>query len=133
MQSTDLVRLIRPPAPQGGERPGAKPVPRNDVLNCPETALWRRFPHSSSNHFSKVIPMLDPKVLEDISSRLGALIAASPARDIEKNAKAMLSSMLARLDLVTREEFEVQGELLARTRQRLEALEARVASLEAGR
>lgn len=75
--------------------------------------------------------MLDPKSLDDISAKLSALIAASPARDIEKNAKAMLSGMLARLDLVTREEFEIQTELLARTRQRLEALEARVAALEA--
>ena len=74
--------------------------------------------------------MLDPKSLDDISAKLSALIAASPARDIEKNAKAMLSGMLARLDLVTREEFEIQTELLARTRQRLEALEARVAALE---
>jgi hypothetical protein len=74
--------------------------------------------------------MLDPKTLDDISARLGALIAASPARDIEKNAKALLSGMLARLDLVTREEFDIQTELLARARQRLETLEARVTALE---
>jgi BMFP domain-containing protein YqiC len=75
--------------------------------------------------------MLDPKNLDEISARLSALIAASPARDIERNARAMLSAMLTRLDLVTREEFDVQAELLARARQKLEALEARVAALEA--
>ena len=57
-------------------------------------------------------------------------VAATPARDIEKNAKAMLSSMLGRLDLVTRDEFDVQTQVLARTREKLTALEARVEALE---
>lgn len=74
--------------------------------------------------------MLDPKLFEDIGNRLGALIAASPARDIEKNAKAILASVFERMDLVTREEFEVQAQMLARARERLAALEARVAALE---
>lgn len=75
--------------------------------------------------------MLDPKSLDEISARFSALLAASPARDIEKNARAMLGSVFSRLDLVTRDEFDVQVELLARARQRIEALEARVAALEA--
>lgn len=75
--------------------------------------------------------MIDPKILEEISAKFSALIAASPAKDLEKNARAMLTSMFARLDLVTREEFDIQKEVLARTRTRLEALEARVAKLEA--
>ena len=75
--------------------------------------------------------MLDPKSLDEISARFSALLAASPARDIEKNARAMLGSVFSRLDLVTRDEFDVQVELLARPRQRIEALEARVAALEA--
>jgi ubiquinone biosynthesis accessory factor UbiK len=74
--------------------------------------------------------MLDPKFLDDLSQRMSALIAASPAKDIEKNAKAMLSGMLSRLDLVTREEFDVQTQVLARTREKLLALEARVDALE---
>ncbi|MBT9518491.1 MAG: accessory factor UbiK family protein [Methyloversatilis discipulorum] len=74
--------------------------------------------------------MLNPKMLEELSSRFSELIAASPARDLEKNAKAMASAMFSRLDLVTREEFDVQREVLARTRAQLEALEARVADLE---
>ena len=74
--------------------------------------------------------MLDPKIFEDINSRLSALIAASPARDIEKNVKALLASMFEKMDLVTREEFDIQSQLLARTREKLNALEARVAELE---
>lgn len=75
--------------------------------------------------------MLNSKFLDDISSRLSELVAASPAKDIEKNARALLSSTFARLDLVTREEFDVQVAVLARTREKLSALEARVADLEA--
>lgn len=74
--------------------------------------------------------MPTPRILDDISNRLSELLATSPARDIEKNARALMGSVLSRLDLVTREEFDVQSELLARTRARLEALEARVAQLE---
>lgn len=74
--------------------------------------------------------MIDPKVLDDLSSKMSALLAATPARDIEKNAKAMLGSMLGRLDIVTRDEFDVQTQVLARTREKLTALEARVEMLE---
>ncbi|MBP7641061.1 MAG: accessory factor UbiK family protein [Thauera sp.] len=75
--------------------------------------------------------MLDPKTLEELSARLSAVIAASPAADIEKNARALLASFFSRLDLVTREDFDVQGEVLRRTREKLKALEERVARLEA--
>ena len=74
--------------------------------------------------------MLDPKMFEEFSARLGAVIAASPAGDIEKNAKALLSSFFAKLDLVTREEFDIQAQVLLRTREMLKALEERVARLE---
>lgn len=73
------------------------------------------------------------KVLEDLAARVSKAVASSPARDIEKNVKALLSSSLARLDLVTREEFDVQAQVLQRTRERLEALAARVTELEATR
>ena len=66
--------------------------------------------------------MLDPKALEELSARLSAVIAASPAADIEKNARALLASFFTRLDLVTREDFEVQSEVLRRTREKLKAL-----------
>ena len=54
-----------------------------------------------------------------------------PAKDFEKNVKAMLQSGLSRLDVVTREEFDTQAAVLAKTREKLEQLEARVAELEA--
>ena len=74
--------------------------------------------------------MLDPKMFEEFSARLGAVIAASPAGDIEKNAKALLSSFFAKLDLVTREEFDIQAQVLAKTRAKLDALELRLIELE---
>lgn len=75
--------------------------------------------------------MLDRKILDDVSARVAAAIAASPARDAEKNLKAMLTSALAKLDLVTREEFDIQARVLLRTREKLQTLETRVAELEA--
>jgi len=75
--------------------------------------------------------MLDPKLLEDISARIAAALAATPLADIEKNLRAMLSAQLAKLDLVTRDDFEVQKEMLARAQARLARLEARLAELEA--
>jgi len=74
--------------------------------------------------------MFDPKFFEEINARIAEVIAASPARDIEKNVKAMLSAMFSRLDLVTREEFDVQAQVLQRTREKLEAIEARLAEME---
>ena len=76
--------------------------------------------------------MLNPKSLDEISARISEMIAASPAKDIQKNARALLVSAFARLDLVTRDDFDVQVAMLARTREKLTALEARVAALEAG-
>jgi BMFP domain-containing protein YqiC len=77
--------------------------------------------------------MLNPKLLDEMSSRVTSLLASTPAGDIEKNLRAALGSLFAKLDLVTREEFDVQREVLARTRAKLQALEARVAELEAAR
>ena len=75
--------------------------------------------------------MIYPKFLDEIGARLAELAASSPARDLEKNARALLTSSFARLDLVTREDFEIQVALLARAREQLAALEQRVATLEA--
>lgn len=75
--------------------------------------------------------MSTPRFLDEIGSKLSELAANSPARDIEKNVKALLGSAFSRLDLVTREEFDVQREVLAQARQKLGELEARVAELEA--
>ena len=77
--------------------------------------------------------MLDPKLLEDFSAKMSALLANSPVKDIEKNAKAALGGVFAKLDLVTREEFDIQSQVLARTREKLKDLEARVEALEKAR
>jgi BMFP domain-containing protein YqiC len=74
--------------------------------------------------------MLDPKTLEEIGNKMSALLANSPAKDFEKNAKAAVSGLLAKLDVLTREEFDIQTQVLARTRQKLKELEARVEALE---
>lgn len=74
---------------------------------------------------------MDKKFPDELNRRVSELIAASPARDIEKNLRALMSSSFSRLDLVTREEFDVQQEVLRRTREKLAQMEARVAELEA--
>jgi BMFP domain-containing protein YqiC len=75
--------------------------------------------------------MLNRDTLDDLARKIGRIIESSPARDIEKNIKALLQSGLQRLDWVPREEFEIQAQVLLRSREKLEALEARVAELEA--
>jgi len=77
--------------------------------------------------------MFDSKFFEDLNARIAEVIAASPAKDIEKNMKAMLMAMFARLDLVTREEFDVQVAVLQRTREKLEAIEAQLAEINAAK
>lgn len=75
--------------------------------------------------------MLNPKFFEEMSSKLNEAVANSPARDFEKNARALLAQGFSKLDLVTREEFEVQSQLLSRTQDKLRELEAKVTALEA--
>ncbi|AAU48552.1 accessory factor UbiK family protein [Burkholderia pseudomallei] len=69
-------------------------------------------------------------VFNDLQARIGDLLKNSPAKDVERNVKAMLTQGFSKLDLVTREEFDTQAQVLARTRARLEELEKRVAELE---
>jgi len=77
--------------------------------------------------------MLDPKNLDDIARRFTDNLPG-PLRDmqqeVEKNARIALQSAFARMDLITREEFDAQSKVLARTRERLEALEQQVEALE---
>ena len=68
----------------------------------------------------------------DFQAKVNQALENSPAKDLEKNVKAMMTQGFAKLDLVTREEFDIQAQVLAKTRAKLEALEARVAELEAG-
>ena len=77
--------------------------------------------------------MLDPKTMEEIGAKMSALLANSPAKDIERNAKAVMSGLFSKLDLVTREEFDIQAQVLARTREKLKQLEARLEALEKSR
>lgn len=74
--------------------------------------------------------MVKQKIIEEFTARISEVLAASPAKDLEKNLKATLATLFTKLDLVTREEFDVQAQVLARTREQLSALEARLAKLE---
>ena len=73
---------------------------------------------------------MDQRLLNEANEKIRALLANSPAADLEKNLRALLAGLFSRLDLVTREEFDVQREVLARTRAKLAELEAKLAELE---
>ncbi len=76
---------------------------------------------------------MDAKFIDELTRRLSDVLPKGTQelqRDIEKNVKTVLQSTFSRLDLVTREEYEVQSQVLARTRAKLEALEKQVAELE---
>ncbi len=76
---------------------------------------------------------MEQKILNDINERVRQVFAQSPAADLEKNLRALLGSFFARLDLVSRDEFDVQRQVLLRTREKLARLEAQVAELERAR
>jgi ubiquinone biosynthesis accessory factor UbiK len=76
--------------------------------------------------------MINGKAFDELKTKMEELLARTPARDVEKNMRALLSAFLNRLDLVTREEFDIQAEVLRRTREKLSQLEAKVAELERG-
>lgn len=67
----------------------------------------------------------------DLQQKVSQVIENSPAKDIEKNVKAMMTQGFAKLDLVTREEFDIQAQMLAKARAKLDLLESRLAELEA--
>ncbi|MDX1253063.1 MAG: ubiquinone biosynthesis accessory factor UbiK [Pseudomonadota bacterium] len=77
--------------------------------------------------------MIDPKILDDLAKKLADAVPSGIRdlqHDMEKNFRAMLQSAFTRLDLVTREEFEVQTAVLGRTREKVDALEKQIAELE---
>lgn len=78
------------------------------------------------------IKMIDKYLLEELGDRVSEAVRQSPARDLEKNLRALLLAFLDRFDLVAREDFEVQKKLLERAQVKLAALEGRVAELESG-
>ncbi len=73
---------------------------------------------------------MDTKGIDEINRRVQELIANTPIEDVQKNLRALLSSWFARLDLVTREEFDAQQAVLQRTREKLSSMDTRVAELE---
>lgn len=79
----------------------------------------REMDMSNSNFFS------------DLQGKINQALESGPAKDIERNVKAAMTSGFSKLDLVTREEFDIQAQVLAKTRSKLEALELRVNELEA--
>ena len=70
------------------------------------------------------------RILDELSARISEFLAASPAKDVRKNVQALLSAAFAKLELATRAELEIQAKVLARAREKLSELEARVAELE---
>ncbi|ACT49190.1 accessory factor UbiK family protein [Methylotenera mobilis] len=74
--------------------------------------------------------MLDTHKINEISNKIKEVMATSPLSDVEKNLNALLKGAFTKMELVTREEFEVQAEVLRNTRAKLDALEARLAELE---
>jgi len=73
---------------------------------------------------------MDPNILNDLNERVLQVLSQSPAADLEKNLRAMLTSVFARLDLVTREEFDIQRQVLLRAREKLARVESKVLELE---
>jgi ubiquinone biosynthesis accessory factor UbiK len=74
--------------------------------------------------------MLNKQAIEDLSNKIKDMMAQSPAADLEKNLRALLQGGFAKLDLVSREEFDVQAEALRHARDQLASLEEKVAMLE---
>jgi len=75
--------------------------------------------------------MLNTKIIDEIASKISRMLASTPAADIEKNLNALLRGIFTKLELVTREEFDIQTQVLQRTREQLDALEKRLAEIEA--
>ena len=75
--------------------------------------------------------MIDKRLFEELNERMGEALRNSPAQDIERNLRALIAAWFDRLDLVLREDFEVQKKLLERAQAKLAELEARIAELEA--
>ena len=75
--------------------------------------------------------MINTKIIDEIASKISQMLANSPAADIEKNLNALLRGMFTKLELVTREEFDVQTQVLQHARMQLDALEKKLAELEA--
>ena len=76
-------------------------------------------------------PMSNSRLFDEIGAKLTEVLANSPARDVEKNMRALLGAFFDRVDLVTRNDFEVQKRVLERAQARIAELEKRLTELEA--
>ena len=74
--------------------------------------------------------MISAKIIDQVSAAVSGTLPSQFSSDVKKNMRAALQSALERLDLVTREELEVQQAVLARTREKLQELEKKIAALE---
>jgi BMFP domain-containing protein YqiC len=74
--------------------------------------------------------MLNKEKIQNLSNKIKHIIKDSPVSDMENNINALLKSTFTKMDLINREEFDVQTEVLKRTRSKLEALEAKIIDLE---
>jgi len=74
--------------------------------------------------------MPNKQFLDEIGEKIRSVIAQTPTKDLEKNIRAMLTSVFSKLDLATREEFDVQQQVLIRTREKLAGLESRLNEIE---
>jgi BMFP domain-containing protein YqiC len=75
--------------------------------------------------------MINTQYLDEISNKISALLRDSPAADIEKNLRALLQGIFTKMELVSREEFDVQCQVLLRTREQLQQLEQKLTEVEA--
>ena len=74
--------------------------------------------------------MIDKNKIQEISDKISKIIEDSPISDIEENINALLQSTFTKLDLISREEFDVQTQVLKRTRLKLEGLEKKIDALQ---
>jgi BMFP domain-containing protein YqiC len=92
---------------------------------------WLHAPSGSSETRKNMEKnLMNKQVLEDLSRKIRDLADSSPAADIEKNLRALLQGAFTKLELVNREEFDVQADLLRHTKEKLAELEAKVSELE---
>jgi len=75
--------------------------------------------------------MINAEKLNEISNKIKEVVGGSPLGDVEKNMHALLKSVFTKMELVSREEFDVQTEVLRNTRQKLEQMEVKLVALEA--
>ena len=103
------------------------------TTNAPPQGTGSELTGQALSGWSMVRTMLDPKLFDDLARRLSATLpsgARELQQDVEKNLRTVLQATLSKLDLVTREEFDVQARVLARTREKLDKLEKTITALE---